>query len=208
MSTLILGAGGHAKIIADILHCRAIPVLGFLDDDPALWGTRPMGLPVLGPLDAFLDYSPTGLLLGIGSNHARRTIVDRLGPAATPLWINAIHPTAAIGFNVRIGRGVVIAAQTVVGVDSTVGDHAIINTSASVDHDCRVEAWCHLAPGVHLAGGVHIGKGAFVGIGAVVLPGRRIEEWATIGGGATVVHDIPAHVTAIGTPARPRYSPS
>lgn len=202
MSVLILGAGGHAKVVADILHCHAIPILGFLDDNPALWRTQPLGIPVLGPIDSYPEYAPTGLLLGIGANRARHAIVTRLGSGADHLWINAIHPTAAIAAHVRLGRGVVVAAQAVINIDSTIGDHVILNTAATVDHDCRVEDFSHLAPGVHLAGDVAIGTGAMIGIGAVVLPGRRIGEWATIGAGATVVHDIPANVTAVGTPAR------
>lgn len=202
MSVLILGAGGHGKIVADILHCHAVPILGFLDDNPALWGTQPLGIPVLGPIDGYLDHAPSGLLLGIGSNHVRHAIVTRLGSGADHLWINAIHPTATISAHVRLGRGVAVVAQAVINVDSTVGDHVILNTAATVDHDCSVESFSHLAPGVHLAGDVTISRGVFVGIGAVVLPGRRIGDWATIGAGATVVHDIPAHVTAVGTPAR------
>ena len=202
MKVLILGAGGHGKVVADILLKQGMSVLGFLDDDPALWGNEQLGIPILGGIDQFARYSPEGLALGIGSNRVRQRIVTRLGGCAEPLWINAIHPNATIGMNVRLGRGVVLAANVVINADSSIGDHVIVNTGATVDHDCTLCDFCHVAPGVHLAGGVTIGTGTLMGIGSVTIPLCSIGEWSTIGAGATVIRDIPSRVTAIGTPAR------
>lgn len=199
---LVLGSGGHAKVVADILCCQGLTVAGFLDDDPAVWGGERLGLPVLGPIAAYADYAPDGLVAGIGSNTARRQVVERLGDAAQPLWRNAVHPRATVAASVRLGLGLVIAAGAVVNPDSVVGDHAIVNTGATVDHDSVVGRYAHLAPGTHLAGGVRVGEGAFVGAGATVTPYRELGEWATIGAGAAVVSDIPGWVVAKGVPAR------
>ena len=181
MKVLILGAGGHGKVVADILLKQGMSVLGFLDDDPALWGNEQLGIPILGGIDQFARYSPEGLVLGIGSNRVRQRIVTRLGGCAEPLWI---------------------AANVVINADSSIGDHVIVNTGATVDHDCTLCDFCHVAPGVHLAGGVTIGTGTLMGIGSVTIPLCSIGEWSTIGAGATVIRDIPSRVTAIGTPAR------
>lgn len=199
---LIIGAGGHGKVVADILLRQSIPVLGFLDDDPTIWGTSRLGLPVLGAINAFLDYSPGGLVMGIGSNALRQKIVQRLGSVAQELWHSAIHPKAILAPSAKIGRGAVIAAGAIVNPDAYVGEHVIINTGATVDHDCHIGDFVHIAPGVHLAGGVHVGEGSLVGIGSTVIPNCNIGQWTTIGAGAVVVSDIPSHVLAVGVPAR------
>lgn len=202
MSVLILGAGGHAKVVADILQSQEISVLGFLDDNPNQTGKTLLGLPVLGPIEEYRLFNSSGLVIGIGLNTTRRAIVERLGQAADNLWVNAIHPSAIIARSARIGRGVVVAAQTVINPDTVIGDHVIINTSASVDHDCVIGDYAHIAPGAHLAGSVQVGTGALIGIGAQVIPNRTIGGWSTIGAGATVIHNIPENIIAKGTPAQ------
>lgn len=199
---LILGAGGHGKVVADILLCQRVPLLGFLDDNPATWKSECLGLPVLGAIESYQDYKPTGLVLGIGNNRVRQKIVERLSQEAEGLWINAIHPTAILADSVQLGNGVVIAAGTVVNPDTVLGDHLIVNTGATIDHDCVIEEYVHLAPGVHLAGGVKVGQGTLIGIGAAVIPYRSIGCWATVGAGAVVVRDISNKVIAKGVPAR------
>ena len=201
-SVIILGAGGHAKVVADILQLGGHHILGFLDDDAQLWGTSCLGLPVLGAIADYKNYQPDGLVLAIGSNAVRQTLAHRLGDPARDLWANAIHPRATIADSAQTGRGVVIAAHAVVNPDSVIGDHAIINTGATVDHDCRIGDFAHLAPGSHLAGAVAIGTGAFLGISTSVVPGVAVGEWATVGAGAVVLRDIPARATAFGVPAK------
>ena len=199
---LIVGAGGHARVVADILLCRGLPVLGYVDDDPASWGSVRLGLPVLGSVEAWAEHAPGGLVMGIGDNAARRAVVGRLGERAGELWRSAVHPDATVAASARLGRGVVIAARAVVNPDALIGDHAIINTGATVDHDCRLGAYCHVAPGANLAGGVEVGEGALIGVGAAVIPYLSVGRWATVGAGAVVVRDVPDGVTATGAPAR------
>lgn len=203
--TLILGAGGHGKVVADILQCCATRVVGFLDDDPALWGTRQFGLPVLGPIENHAwNHQSNGLIIGVGSIEARKQIVRRLGPRAEPLWRNAIHPRAVVARSARLGVGVTVAAGAVVNPDVVLGDHVIVNTGAGVDHDCIVAAFAHVGPGVYLAGGVHIGREVLVGIGATVIPGRHVGDGAVVGAGAVVTRDVPDNATVVGVPAQVR----
>jgi sugar O-acyltransferase (sialic acid O-acetyltransferase NeuD family) len=199
---LILGAGGHAKVVADILLCQGLDVRGFLDDDPRTWGATRLDLPVLGAISTYKDHAPDGLALGIGDNAARKQVVEQMGQAAQGLWHIAIHPRATIAASARLGRGVVIAAGAVLNPDSVLGDYAILNTGATVDHDCSIGAYAHIAPGTHLSGGVSIGCGTLVGVGASVAPGCSVGEWSALGAGVVVVRDVPGGVTAKGVPAR------
>lgn len=202
MSILILGAGGHGKVIADILLRSGEQVGGFLDDDPKLWGKSHHNLPVLGAIESYVDYQPRGLILGIGSNIARKSIIAKLGDVPADLWINAVHPATILAYTVRLGHGSVICAGAVIGPDTVLGDHVIVNTSATIDHDCQIKDYAHIAPGSHLAGNIRVGEGALVGIGVAVIPHITIGSWSTIGAGATVARNVPDGVTAKGIPAR------
>jgi len=199
---LILGAGRHGKVIADIFRCRGTPLLGFLDDDPATWGATRLDVPILGGIDSYASYQPDGLVVGVGSIAARKRIVERLGGEVHDLWCNAIHPQAIIAASVRMGRGVVVVAGAVISPDAVVGDHTIVNTGASIGLDCVVNDHAHIGPGAHLAGGVRVGHGAFIGLGAAVIPGKCIGDGAVVGAGAVVVSDVPSYVTVKGVPAR------
>jgi sugar O-acyltransferase (sialic acid O-acetyltransferase NeuD family) len=199
---LVLGAGGHGKVVADILQTGNAEVIGFLDDDPMRWNTVVFDLPVLGGIDQYAEYRPDGLIFGIGSNQVRKAIAERLGQTAIPLWRSAIHPSATVARSVRLGHGVVVCAHAVINPDAEIGDHGIINTAATIDHDCKLGYYVHLAPGTHLAGNVVIGEGVLMGIGSQAIPSTEIGAWAVVGAGATVIYSIPESVTAKGTPAR------
>ncbi|MBI5960526.1 MAG: acetyltransferase [Chloroflexi bacterium] len=201
-SILILGAGGHAKVVADILIGQGIEVMGYLDDNPQTWNTKPLNIPVLGPTHIYAQYEADGMIIGIGSNIIRRSLVDQLGADGRVSWANAIHHQSIIAPSVRLGVGLIIAAGAILTPDSVIGDHVIINTAATVDHDCQIGAFCHIAPGSHLGGGVQVGEGTLIGIGATVLPYCKIGCNVTVGGGAVVVNDIPDGMTVKGIPAR------
>jgi sugar O-acyltransferase (sialic acid O-acetyltransferase NeuD family) len=200
---LVLGAGGHGKVVADILGCAGEPVMGFLDDDPATWGATRLGLPVLGGIVTFREHLPGGLILGMGSIAARTKIVEFLGGEARGLWCNAIHPRAIVARSVQLGCGVAVMAGAVVNPESVLGDHSVINTGATVDHDCTIGAYAHIGPGAHLAGSIRVGHAAFIGIGASVTQCLAIGDGAIIGAGSVVIDSVPAHVTVKGIPARP-----
>lgn len=206
MRTVIIGAGGHGKVVLDILLARgeAVPV-GFIDADPRLIGKTIAGLPVLGPATQLYklvkSHRLKAAIIAIGDNTARSaymaTIIENhLQP------ITAIHPSAVVAPSAKIGAGCVITANAVICPDASLGDGVIVNTAASIDHECEVGNWVHICPGARLAGRVRVGDGAFIGMGANVIQCLSIGEGATIGAGAVVLKDVSAGATAVGVPAR------
>lgn len=207
MKIVVLGASGHGQVVADVIfqmwtRGREMELVGYLDDNKALTGTRLLGLPVLGTL-ADLPATPHDcVILGIGDNADRARLYAEL-TAARKRFVTAIHPTAVLAPDVVVGAGSVLCAGTVVNPGAHIGENAILNTCASIDHHCEMGAHSHVAPGVHLAGRVCVGEGAFVGIGACAVPGVSIGAWSTVGAGAAVTQDVPERVTVAGVPARP-----
>lgn len=204
---VIVGAGGHGKVVADILALsrKREAVFGFIDDNTALWGENIAGVPVLGSLSRLklICRQHTGLsvIVAIGNNSARQKLVTELKGYGIK-YTNSIHPRAVIAGDVKMGVGVMVMAGAVINPGAIIGDHSIINTGATIDHDCILEDFVHISPGVNLAGKVKVDERAHVGIGAAVLPGRRIGCGSTVGAGSVVVQDIPAEVVAKGVPAR------
>lgn len=197
---VVLGAGGHAKVVLATALAAGWHGLRLYDDDPDKHGMRILGVPVVGNLPAPGSLDGLWLLAGFGSNARRAEMAVRY-PGAR--WASVLHPSAQVHASVGIGEGTVVFAGAVIQPDALLGRHVIINTGATVDHDCRLGDFVHVAPGAHLAGGVRIDPGGFMGIGSVAVPGVRIGTGCVVGAGAVVVRDLLPNVTAIGVPARP-----
>jgi sugar O-acyltransferase (sialic acid O-acetyltransferase NeuD family) len=205
---LILGAGGHAKVVAETALTSGVASrIAFLDDrctGPEPWPPV-LGWPVMGPL---------ALSLQAGTLAQFDAAVVAIGHAATRLhWIHQLqaagyhlpvlmHPTAWVSPSAQLGPASVVFAQAVVQAQAVIGTGAIFNTGCSVDHDARLADGVHICPGARLAGAVHIGPRSWIGIGASVIQRVRIGSDVTVGAGAAVVRDLPDGVTAVGVPAR------
>jgi sugar O-acyltransferase (sialic acid O-acetyltransferase NeuD family) len=206
VKVIIVGAGGHAQVIADALICRArlgekLELIGFLDDDLSLKGKVFLGAPVLGRIDELDACKHDALVVGIGNNRTRMSVYNRLQSKGAR-FLSVIHPSAVIASDAAIGQGTVVFGGTVINTGSVIGPNVIVNTGATIDHHAHIAAHAHIAPGVHLGGTVTVGEGAFFGIGSNVLPNLTIGNWSTIGAGAVVVNDIPSNVTVVGVPAK------
>ena len=205
MDIVIIGAGGHGRVVLDIIRAenKHRPV-GFLDGNELLKGQSVDSLPVLGDImnTEQLKYKGvTGAIIAIGDNRIRReyaTLVENCGLEL----INAIHPTANIASASQIGNNVVIAAGAMLCAHCRIGDSAILNTGSIVDHESVIGTAAHICPGSRLAGRVMVQSGAFVGIGATVIQNITIGTDAVVGAGAVVIRDVPAGCTVVGVPAR------
>lgn len=205
MDILILGAGGHGRVVLDILfQANQHNPIGFLDNNAALHGRRIDGLPVLGGIDTLADLRKRGIsgaVIAIGDNGVRRSMGDLLERSDFEI-ISALHPSAQLARNTTLGKGVVIAAGALVCAHCQIGDYAILNTGCIVDHESMIGTAAHICPGVRLAGHVTVESGAFIGIGATVVQNVRIGFEAVVGAGAVVTQDVDPMTTVVGVPAR------
>jgi UDP-perosamine 4-acetyltransferase len=199
---VIIGGGGHAKVVIESLRASGKAVAAIVDADPTPRSV--LGVPVVGDDLALADLRGQGLselFVALGENRLR----EKLGGKARDLGftlVNAIHPSAVISPTARIGEGVAVMAGVAINADSRIGDLAIVNTGAVVDHDCVLGAACHLGPATALAGNVTLGDRAFLGVGARAIPGVTIGADAIVGAGGVVVRDLPDGVLAVGVPAK------
>ncbi len=202
MDYIIYGAGGHAKVVHDILRANGASITGVMDDH--LSEDQWNGLRFLGNIQSLENapdlYKNKLFIVAIGHNETREKVAASLEKLGLRFG-NAIHPSAIIGSNCFIGVGTVIMPNAVVNADTVIGKHVIINTSSSVDHDCEIRDYTHISPGAHLAGGVVVGKGTHIGIGASVIPKVKIGSGTIVGAGAAVIHDLPDYIVAVGVPA-------
>jgi sugar O-acyltransferase (sialic acid O-acetyltransferase NeuD family) len=196
---LIIGAGGHGRVIADTAALLGYETIHFIDQRwPEL--AQNLAWPVVGA-DVPKDLEGWSVAVAIGQNQARLKTLRDLQKQGVDLP-NLIHPHATVSPFAKLGAAVFVGAQAVVGVGTHIGDGVIINTSASIDHDCALDSAVHISPGAHLAGTVRVGECSWIGIGAVVREGTEIGSNVVVGAGAAVVSNLPDGSKVGGVPAR------
>ncbi len=197
---VVLGAGGHARVVLDILNScsKADQNRTEILDDHLPAGTEIGNYIVAGPIAQCKSYRPeTGFIIAIGDNQTRKRIAQTY-----PLnYVTLIHSSAVIGSNVEIGEGTVIMAGAVINSGCRIGKHCIVNTGATVDHDCVIHDFVHISPGAHLGGTVEVGTESWIGIGACVRNNLTVCKNSIIGAGAAVVDNIMEPGVYVGVPA-------
>lgn len=194
---IIIGAGGHGKVIADNAVKNGYTDINFVDD--SLKGEC-LGFPVIGPVSEIESFNDgkTDFIIAIGNNSIRKEIAEKYDLN----WATLIHPSAQIAMNVSVGKGTVVMAGAVINVCATVGNHSIINTNSVVEHDNIIGDYVHISPGVALGGTVNIGSCSHIGLGADVINNITICDGCVIGAGSVVVKDIRDSGTYVGVPMR------
>lgn len=208
MQVIGLGAGGHAKVVIEILRLiEGYELLGLLDPKQELWGTDVLGVPVLGDDDLLPELYDQGVryafigLGTVGDTQPRRRLYEKACRQGFQI-VQAIHSQAVIAPSVEIGHGPTIMAGAVINTAATLGDNVIVNTGAIVEHDCVIGSHVHIATGARLASTVHASEGAHIGLGASIRQCIHIGRNAIVGAGAVVVDDVPDSVVVMGAPAR------
>ena len=207
--TVIIGAGGFAKEVYEVFTKVSnwnkddnSQFLGFLDDNETLHGTEFMGSRVIGGIDWLSDNPKTEIILGIGSPHIKRKIIDKISKIGNFKYPTLIDPNAILGDDVRVGDGVFIGAGTIITTNIDIKDYVTINLSCTIGHDSVLESFVTVAPGVNISGNCNLNEGVDFGTNATIIQGKSVSEWSIVGAGSVVVKDIPSNVTVVGNPSK------
>lgn len=206
---IIIGSGGHAKVVADIILTREkelnedLKIIGFLDDNfKNLRYDNIFNIPILGDLnniDNFNKNEDYFFIIAIGSNEVRKKISEKYEELN---YYTAIHPRSVISREVIIGSGTVVMANVVINPNSTIGKHCILNTSSVIEHDNELGDYVHISPNATLCGGANIEDNSWIGAGSVVRQQIHIGKDVIVGANSVVVKDIEDNCIVVGNPAK------
>jgi UDP-perosamine 4-acetyltransferase len=208
MRVIGLGAGGHAKVVIDILQTAGgCELVGLLDASRLLWEKTVLGVRVLGGDDLLPELRGQGVthaFIGVGSTgdtKPRQQLYKKLHQYGFEL-VSAVHPQAVVARSVKLRPGVTIMAGCILNAHARIGANVVVNTGGIIEHDCVIGDHAFIGPGVRLGGTVEVGSGAHLGIGATVLQNIHIGKNAIVGAGAVVIEDVPDNTVVVGVPAR------
>lgn len=197
---IVIGAGGHAVSIANVIQSTDYELKGFVDKNKA--GNMLLGIDIYGDESIFFD-SDTCFCIAIGANFLRervaKRLIERVGHERLP---KIVHTSASIGIHSSIAPGSVVMPNVTVGPNTKIGQFCLLNTNSSIDHDSVMQDYASLAPGVHTGGNVRIGERSAISIGAAVRHGIGIGADTVIGAASYVHEDIGSNMVAYGIPAR------
>lgn len=190
----LIGAGGHAKVVRDILDACSIPFSGVVTDN--LKEVAFMEKKILHSMDGVDE-----AIICVGNNRTRKKLAEELSQQGVTFGMG-IHPSVIMSKYASVDEGTVVMQGVVIQSCAKIGKHCIVNTSASIDHDNVLGDFVHISPHATLCGEVEVGEGTWIGAGAIVRQCVKIGKWSVIGAGSVVVNDIPDGVLAYGNPCK------
>lgn len=208
MKVVGVGAGGHAKVVIEIL--RQLPdceIVGLVDRRPELWQTELFGIRVLGDDRLLPELKGRGIdhaFIGIGTvgdTTARRELYETVIDCGFQI-ASAVHQTAWVSPSANLGAGITVMAGAIINAAARLGTNVIVNTGAIVEHDCVIGDHVHISTGARLSGCVTVDEGAHIGLGAIIRQQIKVGRNAVIGAGAVVVKDVTPGTTVVGVPAK------
>ena len=204
---IIIGSSGHSKVIIDIFEKTGkFNILGLIDPFRQI-GDETLGYKILGNEESLAHIISSKikfkLFIAIGDNHNRYKVMCKLANIIPNIdYVSAIHPSAQIGKNVKLGIGVAVMAGAVINSDTVIEDFTIINTKASIDHDCKMEKFSSLAPNVTIGGYVKIGEFSAISISAIIKDYITVGKHSVIGAGAFLNKNCGDCLIFYGIPAK------
>ena len=200
---LIVGTGGHARVIIDTMELCGLKAAGMLDLHYKNIEEKIFNYPVLGDYSSIDGYDKDkyNLILAIGDNTVRSEIFNNLLEKGYH-FPSLVHPTAIIIRKTWIGCGVFINAGVIINAGVNISNNVIINTGAIIEHEVNIGEHSHIGPGVKISGRTKIGKKVFLGIGAVVIDKRILADNVIVGAGSVIIKDIESNSVYAGVPGR------
>ena len=190
---IIVGTGGHGRVIADIIKLSKDTVFGFLDDNIN------SDIDILGTTDDYIKFKDKYFIIAIGDNSIRKKLAEKFEGVK---YYTAIHPASVIADSVTIKEGTAVMAGAVINNSAKIGRHSIINSNSTIEHDCEISDFCHISPGAVLCGTVNTGSGVWIGARAVVKNNLTITHNVTVGAGGVVVKNIEESGVYTGIPCK------
>lgn len=200
-SILIIGNGGHAKVVRDVIEAEGTyKVCGYLDDNiEKMYKEKDIIFDNLKNIKLYQENYY--FVIAIGNNKVRNKIFKKINVSIERFPV-LIHPQAIISKTAEIGNGTVVMPGAIVNAETVVGQHAILNTASVVEHDCVIKDYTHISPGAVLTGNVTVGESTQVGANATVIPNLKIGAYVMVGAGSTVISNVRDNVTVVGSPAK------
>ena len=192
----LIGAGGHSKVIVDLINeLNIYKIVGFYDDNVS---SKLYNLINLGKINN-IDYSIKNFVIGIGNDKIRKQIFEN---NKNLNWITLIHPSAIISKNVTIDKGTIVCAGSIIQTDVKIGKQCIINTGCSIDHECIINDFCNICPKATLCGQVQIGTLSFIGANSTLIQCITVGNNCIIGAGSVIIKNIENNCKVVGNPGR------
>lgn len=204
---VILGAGGHARVVAECIDRSKYEIVGFLDKDDEHIGEYLDGIEIIGNdrnPKYWLEKGITGCVNGIGhvgNSTVRNKVYNKFKDVGFHM-ITMIHKRSIVSPNATLEDGVVVMPGVVINTGAYIKENVIINSNAVVEHDAFIGEGSHIAPGCTISGGVKIGKNVLIGVGSSVIQSKVVGDNTVIGAGTVVNKDVPKEVIAVGNPVR------
>jgi len=202
MEVIVLGDGGHSKVIQDMIRTKMENRIIAILDDKYEYAHDEHGM-TYAPV-AYLNQiitTDTKVVIAIGNNDTRKQLAKKLA-VETEQYLTVVHPSAVISPSATIGYGTVVMPGVYINADAIIGNHCIINTGAVIEHDVQIGDFAHISPNATLTGNVSVSEGVHIGSGATIIPQIEIGSWSLIGAGSTVIKHIPNFCTAVGCPTQ------
>jgi sugar O-acyltransferase (sialic acid O-acetyltransferase NeuD family) len=203
---IVIGAGGHAKVVIDALIKQSTDIVGIVDSDGKKGGRQILGIDIIGDDATVLRYSKDEIYLvngigSVGTTKLREKIFMKFKSQGYR-FPAVVHPSAVIANDVEILEGAQVMAGVVIQTGAVIGQNTIVNTKASIDHDCTIQSHVHISPGVTICGGVLVGEGTHVGAGTTVIQGVEIGANAIVGAGSLVLKNVADNTKIYGSPVK------
>lgn len=206
LPVVLIGGGGHAKVLAECLQLSGRTIMAIADPKPGAWALDIPGVKILSSdEDVFKISNETcELVNAVGSTKTltlRKRIYEKFDEKGFT-FASVIHPSSIVSPNAKLSPGVQIMAGAIVQAGTRIGINTIVNTGAIVDHDGNIGEHVHVAPGATLSGNVRVGSGTHVGAAAVIIQSIVIGSGCLIAAGAVVISSIEDSQAVAGVPAK------